>query len=90
MVIYETLTVLRKLKQNDNKLQEVYDFLVNSENINILEDIIFHDNALRLTFNNPIGFFDNLSYIVMKNNNIRKIASFDEDFDKLKGILRIH
>ena len=89
MAIYETLTVLRKLKQDDNKLNEVHDFLINSENITVLEDVIFYDQALELTFNNPIGFFDNLSYVVMKENSIKTIASFDLDFDILKDIKRI-
>jgi predicted nucleic acid-binding protein len=55
MVIYETLTVLRKLKQNDTKLKEVHDFLINSD-IKVLEDIIFYEKALELTFNNLLVF----------------------------------
>ena len=89
MTIYETLTALRKLKQSDTKLNEVHDFLINSENIAVLEDVIFYNKALELTFNNSIGFFDNLSYVVMKENSIKTIASFDLDFDILEDIKRI-
>jgi len=90
MVIYETLTVLRKLKQDDNKIKEVHDFLVNSEDIKVLEDIIYYEQALDYTLNkNNIGFFDNLSYLVMKNNDIKTIASFDLDFDTYQDIKRI-
>ncbi|MDR2623855.1 MAG: PIN domain-containing protein [Methanobrevibacter sp.] len=57
MVICEILTVLRKLKQDDNKLKEVHDFLVNSEDIKVLEDVIYYEKALEDTLINPIGFF---------------------------------
>jgi len=89
MTIYETMTVLRKLNQNDNKLNEVYDYLINSENIKIFEDLIYYEQALEDTFINPVGFFDNLSHRVMLNNDIKMIASFDLDFDIFTDIKRI-
>jgi len=89
MVIYETMTVLRKLKQDDNKLKEVHDLLANSEDIAIFEDVIYYEKALKETFINPVGFFDNLSHIVMLANGIKKIASFDLDFDLFTDIKRI-
>jgi predicted nucleic acid-binding protein len=91
MVIYETLTVLRKLKQNDDTIKGVYDSLINSEDIEVLEDIIYYEPALEDTIiNNTIGFFDNLSHIVMINNDIKEIASFDPDFDIFSDIKRIY
>jgi len=89
MVVYEVLTVLRKKKQDDKKLRIVYNSLLNSKDITVLNDVIYYDKALEYTFNNPIGFFDNLSYIVMINNNIKEIASFDPDFDIFQDIKRI-
>ena len=90
MTIYETLTVLRKLKQPDNKIKEVYDFLANSKIITVFEDLYLYQKALDYTLNkNKIGFFDNLSYMVMKENNIKTIASFDPDFDIFQDIKRI-
>ena len=88
--IYETLTVLRKLKQPDNKIKEIYDFLANSKIITVFEDLYLYQKALDYTLNkNKIGFFDNLSYMVMKENNIKTIASFDPDFDIFQDIKRI-
>lgn len=89
MVLYETMTVLRKLKQSDDKLKKVYNNLINSENIKIFEDIIYYEKALEETFTNPIGFFDNLSHIMMITNGINKIASFDLNFDIFTDIERI-
>jgi predicted nucleic acid-binding protein len=90
MTIYETLTVLRKLKQDKPLIKKVYNDLTNSEDITIFEDVHLYKKALDYTLNhNKIGFFDNLSYIVMKENGIKTIASFDLDFDILKDIKRI-
>jgi len=91
MVVYETLTVLRKLKQNETLIKKAYNNIANSNDITVFEDILYYDIALDYTLNkNKIGFFDNLSYIVMKNNNIKTIASFDSDFDIFKDIERIY
>jgi predicted nucleic acid-binding protein len=86
MTIYETLTVLRKLNQNDSKLKKVYESMLK---MIIIDDYYIHENALTKTLTNNIGFFDNLSYVVMKNNGIKEIASFDTDFDIFKDIKRI-
>jgi predicted nucleic acid-binding protein len=90
MIVYETLTVLRKLKQNETIVKKAYNSIANSEDITVFEDSIYYEQALNYTLNkNKIGFFDNLSYCVMKNNNIKKIASFDKDFDIFQDIKRI-
>jgi predicted nucleic acid-binding protein len=87
MVIYETLTVLIKKNQDNKQAIRAYKSLTK---LNVLEDKEYYNTALSYTlFENKIGFFDNLSYIVMKNNNIKKIASFDPHFDIFKDIERI-
>jgi len=87
MVIYETLTVLRKAKQNNEQVARAYKSLTK---LNVLEDKIYYNDSLNYTLHkNSIGFFDNLTYVVMKNNEIKSIASFDPDFDIFKDIERI-
>jgi len=41
-------------------------------------------------FNGTIGFTDCVTLEIMKKLKINKIISFDSDFDKVKGIKRIH
>jgi len=89
MTLYETMTVLRKLKQDDKKLKDVYYELTTSKDITVFEDVIYYEQALEETFVNPIGFFDNLSRVVMLANDIKQIASFDLDFDIFTDIERI-
>ena len=87
MVIYETLTVLRKAKQNNEQVARAYKSLTK---LDVLEDKIYYNDSLNYTLHkNSIGFFDNLTYVVMKNNEIKSIASFDPDFDIFKDIERI-
>lgn len=89
MVVYETLTVLRKLNQNETIIKKVYNNITDSKDITVFEDVLYYEKALDYTLNkNNIGFFDNLSYIVMQNNNIKTIASFDSDFDIFTDIKR--
>ena len=87
MVIYETLTVLRKKNQDNEKIMDVYNRLTE---MNVFEDVIYYEQALRDTFVNSVGFFDNLSHVVMINNDIEQIVSFDPDFDMFEDIKRIY
>ncbi|KZX17015.1 hypothetical protein MBCUT_04180 [Methanobrevibacter cuticularis] len=52
----------------------------------IYKDMSYYEKALEYTLTNNISFFDNLSYIVMKNNDIEQIASFDNDFHIFEDI----
>lgn len=57
MIVYETITVLRKLKQDTKTVNKVYKLLVDGE-IKVLEDVIYYEQALDYTLNhNKIGFF---------------------------------
>lgn len=56
MIVYETITVLRKLKQDTKTVNKVYKLLVDGE-IKVLEDVIYYEQALDYTLNhNKIGF----------------------------------
>jgi len=43
-----------------------------------------------LKYDGVLSLADSLSLQIMKENNITEIASFDTDFDKVTGILRVH
>jgi predicted nucleic acid-binding protein len=87
MIIYETLTVLKKKKQDNKQVARVYKSLTK---LNVLDDKEYYADSLNYTLNNNIGWFDNLSYVVTKNNDIKEIVSFDEDFDIFKDMKRIY
>ncbi|MCL2687076.1 MAG: hypothetical protein FWE58_00900 [Methanobrevibacter sp.] len=90
MDIYGTLTALRKLKQDDVKLKNVHDELATSKDIIVFEDVLYYKETLDYTSNKSnTCLFNNFSYIVIFNNNIKYITSWDNDFELFKYIKRI-
>ena len=82
-----------------NILEENLPF---EEALTIEEEILLRDNitihevsiedylkALPLAKEKKIGINDTLAYIIMKEKRIKKIYSFDKDFDKFQDIQRI-
>ena len=59
---------------------------------------LFYDNKDRsssamkiyLKYDGVLSFADSLSVQIMREQNITEIASFDSDFDKINGIIRLH
>jgi len=86
MVIYEVLTVLRKKKVSSVDVKKCYNNLIN---LIVLDDSHYHTQALIDSLNNELGFFDNLHHVLMIENEISEIASFDNDFDYFDDIKRV-
>lgn len=61
---------------------DIFDFLVMSDYEEAMKWFIFYDRS--------INFADCTIINSMVNHKIDKIASFDSDFDKVKGLRRIH
>ena len=78
------------LQQDDVKLKNVYDEIATSKDIIVFEDVLYYKEALDYTLNkNNTCLFNNFSYIIMFNNNIKYIASWDNYFESFKYIKRI-
>jgi hypothetical protein len=56
----------------------------------ILDDILSYNQSLNDCLINDIGFFDNLYHVLIVNNNITEIESFDADFNIFKDINRLN
>jgi predicted nucleic acid-binding protein len=91
LVIGETINILNdKLKLDKNIIKEIYNELFS--NYTVIEDHYFYDNALKDTVNSErrIPFFDHIYLVLMKELNIKEIASFNKHFNNTKGIKRLH
>ncbi len=89
LVIAETVTVLKnKLKTKD--ISEIYHNLGNI--FKIIDDNLIFDDAMDIftKYDSTISFFDAMYVAVSKKEGINEIVSFDSDFDKIEGIVRIH
>ena len=68
----------------------IYQYLKDNYTIinyeTLLDESIYHF----LKYDGTLSLADSTAIQVMKDNNIYEIYSFDSDFDKIEGIIRIH
>jgi len=71
--------------------KEVY-YNIKDNYIIFEENRPIYDNTINtlLHYNGTLSYADCLSLEIMRELNIDKIASFDKDFDKVRGIKRIY
>lgn len=90
LVISEAVTMVGSLGGGkQGKL--IYDYLMdNCQIIHIDQGIC--DNAIQiyLKYDGVLSFADSVSVELMKQNKIKKIVSFDSDFDKINIIERLY
>ena len=89
LVIAEVVTILKnKLKTKD--ISEIYRNL--SQIFTVFDDSLSYDEAMDIfiKYDSTISFFDAMYVAISKKEGINEIVSFDSDFDKIDGIVRIH
>lgn len=90
LVIEEIITAIGK-KVYPKAGEEVYKHIINNFSI-INENRSMYNNALKTFVRHgaTLSLTDSVSVEIMKEKKIFEIASFDSDFDKVKGIARIY
>ena len=89
LVIAEVVTILKnKLETKD--ISEIYRNL--SQIFTVFDDSLSYDEAMDvfIKYDSTISFFDAMYVAISKKEGINEIVSFDSDFDKIDGIVRIH
>jgi len=89
LIISETVTNIGSLfKGKAGNI--VYNHLIKNYHL-IYDNKNRSNNAMKiyLKYDGVLSFADSLSVQIMKEQNITEIASFDSDFDKVNGILRL-
>jgi predicted nucleic acid-binding protein len=89
VIILESITLIGSLAKG-KIAKALYDNI--KDNYAIIETNKLYDKAMEtyLHYDGVLSLFDVLQIEIMKIYNIDKIVSFDSDFDKVKGITRIH
>ena len=89
LVIAETITILKN-KLDTKEISEIYRTIYHI--FNVVEDSNYFDKAMEefVKYDSNISFFDAMYVFIMKKENINEIISFDSDFDRVDGIVRIH
>ncbi len=69
----------------------LYNYIIDNHEVKFMDkDLSTQAMNLFLKYDGVLSFADSVSLELMKQGKIDTIASFDSDFDKVKGIMRIH
>jgi len=90
LIISETVTKIgSQLKGKAGNI--VYNHLIKNYDVVDGNKIRLNESMkIYLKYDGVLSLADSLSVQIMKEQNIIEIASFDEDFDKVNGIIRLH
>jgi len=90
LTLHELLWVLEKEKMPYAKAKSALDFIAHHPNISLLTPSVktFY-SALDIKRERNLKIADSLHVAIMLENDVKKIASFDPDFDRIKGINRM-
>ena len=90
LIISESITNISKLL--GGKIGKKVYYNIKDNYIIFEENRQIYDNTIHtlLHYDGTLSYADCLSLEIMRELKINKIASFDKDFDKVKGIKRIY
>jgi len=89
-VVYTCFIQAERNARGYKSIKEAILFFDKLTNLKVIRPTIDDLNlAAELMDANKLDFDDSLIVACMENNNIRKLASLDRHFDKVKGIERI-
>lgn len=90
VVLSETLNGIRRYEKRAD-LKTIYNIIVDVTEIKYLTKSDYEDAVTTYSYyNGSINYSDCLILKTMQDNNINKILSYDNDFDKINGLQRIH
>lgn len=88
-IVNESITLINKKRGVEDSKQAykiiLDNFTIIDENMNL-----YTESMNTLIKYHSLSLTDSVIVELMKNHNIVEIVSFDEDFDKVDGIVRIH
>ena len=69
----------------------LYNYIIDNHEVKFMDkDLSTQAMNFFLKYDGVLSFADSVSLELMKQGKVDTIASFDSDFDKVKGIVRIH
>jgi len=90
LILAEAVTAIGR-RGGGKAAERLYHYLIDSCEIVIMDEKILQEAMqVFVKYDGTLSVSDAVSVHIMELKNIRKIASFDSDFDKVDGIVRIH
>lgn len=90
VVLSEAVTMVGSLA-GGNMGARLYNYIIDNHEVKFIDkDLSTQAMNFFLKYDGVLSFADSVSLTLMKQGKVDTIASFDSDFDKVKGIVRIH
>ncbi len=90
LVVAEVVTIIGG-RRGGKPAQTLYEYFVDEGVIEFLDEALFREaRAHHLRYDGSLSLADCISVVLLSRHHIRDIVSFDRDFDKVRGIRRIH
>ena len=90
LILSESVTLVGSLFGGKTGLK-LFDYILDNHEICYADkELIFNAMETFLKYDGTLSFADSVSVEIMKDLGIERIVSFDSDFDKVDGIMRIH
>lgn len=90
LMLSEIITYLNS-RMDTKKVKEFYDIVIDTVQIYYPNALEINENmACVKKYNGSASFADCYALYIMNKLGIEEIYSFDSDFDKMEGIVRIH
>ncbi|MCJ2557341.1 MAG: PIN domain-containing protein [Candidatus Thermoplasmatota archaeon] len=90
LVVAESITIVGE-RGGGKAAQMLYEYFVDDcEVVFVDAELLEEAMALHLQYDGTLSVADCASVALMSRNGIGEIVSFDSDFDKVRGIRRVH
>ena len=90
LILSDMLTLVGSLFGGKTGLK-LFDYILDNHEVHYAnKELSFNAMETFLKYDGTLSFADAVSVEIMKDLGINQIVSFDSDFDKVDGIIRIH
>ena len=90
LIVSESVSIIGDRKGGKVGMQLYYYFIDNCEIEYVDEMLLRRGMDTFLKYDGTLSISDVISVTILEDRKLKRIISFDSDFDKVKGIKRIH
>jgi hypothetical protein len=90
LIVAESVTIIGRRSGGKAGEQLYHYFMDNCDLVITDEKVLKGGMQVFLRFDGTLSVSDAVSIFIMKKRSIDRICSFDSDFDKVEGIVRVH
>jgi uncharacterized protein len=90
LIVAESVTIIGRRSGGKAGEQLYHYFMDNCDLVFTDEKMLNGGMQVFLRFDGTLSVSDAVSVFIMKKRSIDRICSFDSDFDKVEGIVRVH